>query len=160
MYALNTTLCRTRLLLLWNEYLCVLFCREDLYIKKMMMRKDEDFLFFFFCFCAFEFKNWEKGEPPCFLAAWWWIEKSNREEILTAPSFRVLYETLNTRVKKKLREREREKRKDHQERVFSFFTESEKKKRQTFFWHFFYILFIRQTAEEKRLWDDKEREEW
>lgn len=33
-----------------------------MYIKKMMMRKDEDFFFvFFFCFCAhFEFKKFDE----------------------------------------------------------------------------------------------------
>ena len=128
----------------------------------------------FYSSSVFEFKNLrEKVETPCFLAAW--IEKSKTEEILTSPSFRVLYETLNTRVKKKLREREREKRKDHG-KVFSFFTESEKKKGQTF-GTFFYILFIqrlfyivhvllstnlparRRTAEEKRR-ETIKRERW
>ena len=34
-------------------------------------------------------------------------KKATTEDILTAPSFRVLNETLNTRLKKKISERER-----------------------------------------------------
>lgn len=70
--------------------------------------------------------------------------KKATEDILTAPSFRVLNETLNTRVKKKLREREREKRKDHQERVFSFFFKKARKKGKRL--ALFFIFFLSSVS--------------
>ena len=84
---------------------------------------------------VFEFKKFDERKVNLllffggFLRCW--IQKSNnREDSLTAPSFRVLYETLNTRVKKSESERERAKRKDQNASVFSFFTPKARRKKK------------------------------
>ena len=104
----------------------------------------------FYSSSVFEFKNLrEKVETPCFFGGL--NRKSKTEEILTSPSFRVLYETLNTRVKKKLREREREKRKDQKgEEFFPFSQKARKKgKRLALFLYSFYpasLLYSTRSA--------------
>ena len=61
---------------------------------------------------------------------------------MTAPSFRVLNETLNTRVKKKIeRERKREEKRPNAREFFPFSTESEKKKGQPTFVALFLYSF-------------------
>ena len=55
-------------------------------------------------------------------------KKATTEEILTAPSFRVLNETLNTRVKKKL-EREKERREKTIKREFFPFSQKARRKK-------------------------------
>ena len=65
---------------------------------------------------------------------------------MTAPSFRVLYETLNTMVKKKLeRERKREEKRPSRESFFLFHKKARKRKKGQTFGTFF-IFFLSSVS--------------
>ena len=73
-------------------------------------------------------------------------KKATTEDILTAPSFRVLNETLNTRVKKKISEREREKRKDQKGEEFFPFSQKARKRKKGQTFGTFFIFFLSSVS--------------
>ena len=72
-------------------------------------------------------------------------KKATTEEILTAPSFRVLYETLNTMVKKKL-EREKERREKTIKREFFPFSQKARKRKKGKRLALFFIFFLSSVS--------------
>ena len=116
---------------------------------------------------VFEFKKFDERKVNLllffggFLRCW--IQKSNnREDSLTAPSFRVLYETLNTRGKKNWeRARKSEEKRPKCERVFSFFTQKARRKKGTrlaLFFLFFLSSVSLKEQQKRRDFETTKRE--
>ena len=92
----------------------------------------------------------ERWTSFCFLAAWWddeYKKATTTEDSLTAPSFRVLYETLNTRGKKKIEsERERAKRKDQNAREFFPFSQKKARRKKGTRLALFFLFFLSSVS--------------